>query len=84
VGIKKPDRQPDLLGDDSHGFCQVRVVGDDHSYLKPFPVGVSQEMGRGFTSEPFSSVLSTQTFCGGSTFVRYIGTEWVVNWPYLI
>src|SRR6185437_8416420 len=37
-----------------------------------------------FTSEPFSSVLSTQTFCAGTTSVRYIGTECVRKRPYLM
>jgi integrase len=33
------------------------------------------ELDARLTSEPFSSVLSTQTFCAGVTLVRYIGTE---------
>src|SRR5271166_3637052 len=37
-----------------------------------------------FTSEPFSSVLSTQTFCGGLEFVSTIRVECVRKWPKII
>src|ERR1017187_1552135 len=37
-----------------------------------------------FTSEPFSSVLSTQTFLGGLEPVSTIRQEWVRNWPMMI
>ncbi len=84
VRIENADREAKFLGNDPDWFRQIGVVRYQDSNLKLPGVGIAQEMGRQIDVRPFSSVLSTQTFCAGSKFVRYIGTECVRKWPYLI
>ena len=74
--IEQADRQTDLLSNDPNWLRQIGVVAHEDRHLEPLTVGVSQQVGSEIHVRPFSSVLSTQTLCAGSTLVS------VVNWPY--
>lgn len=75
MGIDDPDRQPDLLGDNSNRLCQVGVVCNQYCNLELHSIGISQQVGGEVDVRPLLLRLVHQTFWAGVTWVRYIGTE---------